>query len=276
MAKVSQTCRRRGAKVKQVPWIKEIINQLDYRVYTEAFCGSSALFLSLDPVRTEILNDKDEEIYNLHSVLKDNKLSTELFNEINYTPYSKSEFERARDSRPPENKVQRARRFLMISIMSMRAGEKTFDTAINKDDFVGRVNYWYNYPNSIKSFNKRLRGTVIEKMDGLACLEKYDRETALHYIDPPYYDHADKYECAVDHDELIKVIKGLVGYVILSGYDNLAYFTHLEKQGWEKLTRKAYAQGGHKRQECIWLNPALVFRLGNHQPVPLFEDIGAQ
>ena len=64
------------------------------------------------------------------------------------------------------------------------------------------------------------------------------------------------------HIELLETLKGLDGYVVLSGYENDIYDKHLE--GWAKYcttARIAAHRGTGIRKECVWLNPACVAAL---------------
>ncbi|GGD28888.1 hypothetical protein GCM10011335_35080 [Aureimonas glaciei] len=57
-----------------------------------------------------------------------------------------------------------------------------------------------------------------------------------------------------DHIRLLEVLRSLVGYVVLSGYDCPLYDDALK--GRTRLDRVSIDNGGNRRVESIWLNPA--------------------
>lgn len=59
-----------------------------------------------------------------------------------------------------------------------------------------------------------------------------------------------------EHVELLDLLNGLVGMVVLSGYPSELYESALS--GWHKVSRLAHADGGGERTECLWINPAAM------------------
>jgi DNA adenine methylase len=86
---------------------------------------------------------------------------------------------------------------------------------------------------------------------------------ALHYLDPPYlidggdeiyaYDMGER-----DHEELLDLVVGLKGAVVLSGYANPLYEEAL--RGWPVVTRRGYTFTHDERFECLWLSLAVLSR----------------
>ena len=122
---------------------------------------------------------------------------------------------------------------------------------------------WMNYPDKLASIEQRLAGVVIENGDALKCMQRYDREDCLHYVDPPYV-HATRSRHAAnngythemedaEHQELAQVLHDLSGYVVLSGYPSDLYD---ELYGdWKRVDREALADGARPRIESLWMNP---------------------
>ena len=55
-----------------------------------------------------------------------------------------------------------------------------------------------------------------------------------------------------DHIELLKVLAGHPGKVLLSGYDNELYNSILSD--WTKAQKDTQAEAGIKRTETLWMN----------------------
>ena len=88
---------------------------------------------------------------------------------------------------------------------------------------------------------------------------EYDSPDTLFYLDPPYmhetrtkdgryafeYDHG-------DHERLLRLVAGLKGKVVLSGYDNSLYASMLP--GWRVEKKATESMRRSQRIECLWLN----------------------
>ena len=90
-----------------------------HRTYCEPFGGSAAVFLAKAPAEVEIYNDADRSLVNLFRVIRDSDLCTKLHRVLEDTPYSRGEFELAKEQ--SDNPVEAARR-LIIRQRQSRAG----------------------------------------------------------------------------------------------------------------------------------------------------------
>ena len=78
------------------------------------------------------------------------------------------------------------------------------------------------------------------------------------YADPPYLHstrkkYLYKYEMTDnDHLEMLDVLIHHPGPVMISGYENDLYDFILKD--WTKIKKDAQAEGGAKREECLWMN----------------------
>jgi len=89
-------------------------------------------------------------------------------------------------------------------------------------------------------------------------MKAHDGKKTLHYVDPPYVPEtrdngADyRHEMTVeDHKQLAEVLNGLDGMVVLSGYRSKLYDELFAS--WERVERRALADGAKERTECLWL-----------------------
>ena len=55
-----------------------------------------------------------------------------------------------------------------------------------------------------------------------------------------------------DHEELLELLAGHPGKVLLSGYDNDLYNKMLH--GWNKTQKVTRAEGGRRRVKTLWMN----------------------
>ncbi len=260
-----------GAKLRLV---SRIVNSLPpHNAWVEAFCGSAALTLAKKPAPIEVINDLNGEIVNFFQQLREN--SEALCEAIALTPYAREEFLVSRDSQLPKDPLERARRFLVATMMpvngtygSTSAGF-SFSQSYTRGGKEARVNRWYNLPNRLAQAVERLRNVRIENRDARQLLDMFsNRPATLVYLDPPYFvKRSHKYVIdAADesfHKELLEICLKSRCMILLSGYNNTLYDSVLvKKAGWTKATirtktRDTSGQDYH-RTEVLWKNPCFV------------------
>ena len=241
-----------------------------HKVYVEPFCGVAGVFMSKKRARSEILNDLSGDVLNLLRVLADEETAAELADAVRATPYSRqihSEAWKMFAGGGTAEPVGRALNFLVRGAMS-HAGKGLlknpgFDARVNRDGFMGRVNYWRDYPDFAGAFTTRLRGVVLECLEASRVIDLYDGPETLFYLDPPYTPgewSGGVYEHEMDasaHAALCKRILNVEGHCLLSGYDNAIYRELLEGRGWAKQCKEVRTEGSKKR-ECVWLSPSVA------------------
>ncbi len=83
----------------------------------------------------------------------------------------------------------------------------------------------------LQSVSKRLNQVVIENLDFQRVLKNYDKEDALFYLDPPYYETEKYYPdrfLPEDHIRLKESLDGIKGKFVLS-YNDCCYVRELYK-----------------------------------------------
>ncbi|GIW57149.1 MAG: DNA adenine methylase [Candidatus Dojkabacteria bacterium] len=250
------------------------------RPYCEPYAGAANLFWRRAPAPIEVLNDTDKNIYTLYFVLRNSELREKFIEMVHLTPYSREFFKEAIGVlETTDDPVERAWAFYYLANSSF-GGKVNNVTPGNWGRSMVRNQpiTWFNKINNLDKIIKRLSNAYIDCIDGIKCIEYWDNESAVFYVDPPY--HPDSvswknfsryYSNYPDHDYHVKLANTLLqckGAVVLSGYDNPAYKI-LEDNGWIKLkydsiaylagTTKDNKQYGRisereKREECIWLN----------------------
>lgn len=258
-----------GSKNKIALQLSE--NLPPHNCWVEAFCGSAALTLRKDPAPIEIINDVDNEIVNFFEQLRNNQ--EELFRMIELTPYAEYELTIARE---PETEysisnVERARRFLVQSMMAINGvfGEQpggfSYSDSYSRNGHDARVNRWKNLPERLKPVIERLKNVRIENKDARKLLKRYlNRPATLVYLDPPYftkrtngYNH-EAFEINF-HSELLELANHAKCMIFISGYENDLYKDLLlAKDGWDKKELQTHTKdstgGVHARTEVVWMN----------------------
>ncbi|WP_439571215.1 DNA adenine methylase [Sphingomonas sp.] len=270
-----------GGKWLLAPWILGHLPR--HRVYVEPYGGAWSVGFRKPRSYAEIWNDLDDELVNLFRVLRDGDLGPRLVDLIRLTPFARSEFEDAYT--PSPDPVERARRLIVRSFMGHGSDGAS---GIYRTGFRGTSNRsgttpahdWANYPPAMRQIIDRIAGVVIESRPALDVMRKYDGPDTLHFVDPPYMigtrtraqrrpDNGGVYRHELtdaQHGELLEAVAGLQGMVILCGYPSAIYDNALP--GWERIERKAFADGALERTEVLWINPAAH---GAQRGGPLFE-----
>lgn len=240
-----------------------------HNCWVEAFCGSSALTLAKPPSMIEVINDIDYDIVNFFKQLRNNE--AELIRMVELTPYSRVELENARICSIEDSELERARKFLVQSMMAINGvfgevrGGFSYSQSYSRNGKDARVNRWVNLPERLNKVVKRLRDVRVERKDAAELLEMFaNRPASLVYLDPPYlakrtkgYNN-DQYEEEFHHN-LLKTAGKCKCMIFISGYDNELYNDMLsEERGWSKKTIYTITKGSNgssfNRSEVVWTN----------------------
>lgn len=255
--------RYHGGKWQLSPWI--ISHFPVHRVYVEPFGGAGSVLLKKKRSEVEIYNDMDDEMVNLFRVTRDK--GDELRQALELTPFARAEFDLSWEA--TGDQFERARRTVVRACMGRDSASATCAKKSSFRLYVGdkrtsTTQDWINYPVALGSIIARLRGVGIENYDAKKVMLKYDGAQTLHYADPPYVfstrgDSGRDYRhemCNSDHEDLLLFLSKLSGMVVLSGYDSELYQDTL--RGWQKFSRKSFADGANERNEILWVSPNCV------------------
>lgn len=251
-----------GGKFKMAQWI--ISHFPPHGLYCEPFGGAGSVLMQKPRAQGEIYNDLDGDVVNVFRVLRNCEQAKELEHLCRLTPFAYEEYKNAYE--PSDNPVERARRVIFRSFASIGSDGVTrrnagFRGLKNNDTSVTAAKEWSRYPNVIASFVERLQNVLIEQRDAIHLLDMYDRIETLFYIDPPYVMSTRSSSSVMysnelsddEHSKLANRLRSLQGKIVLSGYSSPLY-DELYK-GWRKVSKKATAQNGKGRVECLWLSP---------------------
>jgi DNA adenine methylase len=272
---------------------KQIISALPpHNAWVEAFCGSAALTLAKVPAPIEVINDLDGQVVNLFEQLRSN--SKALCKAIALTPYARAEFQKARQSPELAEPLEKARRFLVSTMMTVNGTIGTgtcgfsFSMSYAREEREARVNRWYNLPARLESVVERLRNVRVENRDARDLLRMFvDRPATLVYLDPPYFvkrDHGYTIDANDQqfHIELLEICQRAKCMILLSGYDNKLYRRMLRrKDGWTRKTIKTHTRdttgNDYARTEVLWMNAQFIkAKKTNRVPIRLSAEEKSQ
>lgn len=259
--------RYHGGKFLLAPWI--ISHFPKHKVYVECFGGAASVLMRKSRSYAEVYNDKWDTVVNVFKVLRDTKLAYELERQLRLTPFSRTDFEQCSEINISTEicPVEKARLTILRSFAgfgsaSTNAKHATGFRANSHRSGTTAAHDWNNFPDHIKSFVERLQGVTIENKDYQAVIDQHDGPETLIYLDPPYVhstrnmqrgNTAYAFEMTEqDHIDMANKLRGIKGMSVISGYDNDLYRELFKK--WQKMERKAFADGAVERTECLWLN----------------------
>jgi DNA adenine methylase len=208
---------------------KQIISLLPLKghtCYVEPFAGAAWVLFGKPPSPVEVLNDIDQELINFFRVVKEKP--EELIYSFEWELVSRAEFERLAALNPVNlTDIQRAHRFYYL-IMAGWGGEldyPRFQTSITDGGHGNRlIGALKNLKKRLDPVYERLRTVIIENLTWQDCLARYDRESTVMYLDPPYPGNGCNYAYNMrsweEHQHLVNTIVGARCKWVLSSYDS--------------------------------------------------------
>lgn len=197
----------------------------EHTCYVEPFAGAAWILFGKLPSPVEVLNDIDQELINFFRVLKHQ--SEALMASFEWELVSRAEFERLANLDPSTlSEIERAHRFYYL-IMAGWGGEldyPRFQTSISDGGHGNRlIGALKHLRKRLEPVHKRLSTVIIENLSWEACINRYDREKTVMYIDPPYPQNGCNYKHNMqdwnDHRRLANRLSEAKCKWILSSYD---------------------------------------------------------
>ena len=248
-----------GSKWSIANWI--ISHFPSHHSYLEPFFGSGAVLFTKKRSPIETVNDLDKDVVNLFRQIREN--TERLADTIYWTPYARSEYERAWAAQYTEtDPFQRAVDFYVR--MMMGHGFRTTGEKVGwKNDVQGReasyaAGYWCKTPEMIFEAAERLRKVQIENLPAVDLIRRFNFPNVLIYADPPYVlstRHGKQYRHEMtdeQHEELLDTLSNHRGPVLFSGYDSDLYRDILHDWHREEIPSRAQTSGA--RVEVLWMN----------------------
>lgn len=271
MAKCQSPFTHIGSKWNLASMLVETVMQADADAYVEPFAGSLAVLLNKPRHQTECVNDLDEDIVNFFTVLRDEP--EELIRLCELTPHARVEFDDCKALLEIiESPVERARCWWACKTLSINGKMQTFRSSpkVAVTDF----------PSRFAAISRRLQGVIIESIDALELIRRYDDPRTVFYLDPPYLGSTRsggaynvEMTRADHHEEFLRIITSCKGTVVLSGYPSELYDRVLcDTHGWTRAevevmsTLHVQGKSGAPRTEVIWANDYILGAFEEKQP----------
>ncbi len=270
-----------GGKHYLAPWI---IEQMPPHLhYVEPYFGGGSVLLARDPDRnwmgaeplpahqrgcSEVVNDRDGELMNFWTVLRDDELFHRLMRIVEATPVSQRMWEDA--VAPADSQVERAVRFFIRARQSRQGLGSSFITLSRNRTRRGmqeQVSSWLSALEGLPDVHQRLRRVVILSNDACDVILQQDGDKTHFYCDPPYLgpertsggEYGEFEMTEQQHRELLETLAKITGTFQLSGYQSPLYDDFAARQGWRcaeyQIDNKA--SGATQKQiktECLWMN----------------------
>lgn len=206
---------------------KQIIDILPaHTCYVEPFCGAAWVLFAKEPSDVEVINDIEGELINFFQIIKHHP--EDFIAAFDLELVSRLRFEQlaAQDVQQLDN-IARAHRFYYL-IMAGWGGEfhyPRFQTSISDGGHGNRlIGALKTLRQRIEPVHQRLSTVIIENLDWRDCIQRYDRDNVVMYVDPPYPGNGVNYTHNMrdwsQHEELALALAHTRAKWVLSSYDN--------------------------------------------------------
>jgi DNA adenine methylase len=209
-----------------IPWIggkRRLADRLipqfpPHTCYVEVFAGGAALFFMRPPAKVEVLNDINGDLVCLYRVVQHHL--EEFVRQFKWALSSRQVFKWLQETRPETlTDIQRAARFFYLQQQAYggKVAGQTWGTATTAPP----VNL-LRIEENLSAAHLRLAGAFVEKLEWHECIERYDREHTLFYLDPPYWE-MEGYGVAFEfaqYERMAEMMASMKGKAILSLNDH--------------------------------------------------------
>ena len=258
-----------------------------HKIYVEVFGGGGSLLFAKKPSPVEVYNDIDSGLVNFFRVLRDPEKFERFHKLVSLTPYSREEYYFCRDTwKDCEDEIERAYKWFVVARMSFSGdfgeGGWSYTISATSKNMASACSRWLSVIEDLPQIHQRIMRVQIDHKDFKGVFPTYDTPETLFYCDPPYVLNTRKgvryqYEMSLkDHEDLVKILLGLKGMVLLSGYKHPVY-DPLERAGWKRIdyetachaagrTRltgilgEGSAREKQPRTESVWISPNALVR----------------
>lgn len=249
---------------------KEIIAILpEHSCYVEPFAGAAWVLFAKPPSDVEILNDLDQELVSFFRVVKEKP--EELITSFDFELVSRAEFTRLAELNPSDlTELERAHRFYYL-IMAGWGGELNYPRFQTSTMDGGGGNRLIGGLKTLRTrlepIHNRLRSVIIENLPWEKCIERYDRENVVMYVDPPYPGNGCNYFHNMrdwnDHERLATRLNEAKCKWIVSSYDK-EEIRNLFKDSYISVVQSASGMSVKKNDNTRVLNKEIL--ITNYDP----------
>jgi DNA adenine methylase len=169
---------------------KEIIRYFPkHKLFVDMFFGAGGLFFNKPKSKYNIVNDIDDDVYNLFRQVVDNK--DELLETFLLTPICETQFKEWRNGKRENSNVLNAVRFLFLSNFSLYSEGSTlrFGTGERKRYVQERIDACFHFLKDVRIMNDDYQNVIGKIGFG----NERERKATLIYADPPYINAERRY-----------------------------------------------------------------------------------
>lgn len=234
-------------------------DHLESYIFIDGFGGGGSAIFSKDQYGVEIYNDLNRNLYSLFKVLQDSDLFIEFKKRCDLSPYSRDFRNEYKEKLKESNLslLDRAFMYFYVNRTSFNGvGSFNVNTSIRRK-ISKSVSDYLSSIDALPELHYRLSSVIIENMDIMDLLQKYNTPSTFYYLDPPYVHSTRKstarYEVEMSdaqHEQMIDVIVHHNAKFVISGYDNSIYNKLLDF-GFQK---KDFQSPHSDSIETIWWN----------------------
>lgn len=230
--------------------------------YVILFCGCAVELAWIPRTLGRVVNDLNVSIVTFFRVLREDDLRLQLCRRLRYTPDGRVVLDECwrilnlpKDELAKLDPVAHAWAFVVAHLLSFRGIENggwcphNHTTTRNLRNFETRLGEWVDLLQDVKLECDDYRGVV----------ERFDSENTHFSADAPYmpdtfdgvlYKHPFTIK---DHEDFLRVMRGIKGTAMICGYPHLLYDYFL--LDWRCLEFPGCSLNARqKRTDCLWLN----------------------
>lgn len=206
-----------GGKSRLAKRLVAMIADIPHRTYAEPFIGMGGVFLRRDQrPPAEVINDLSGDVSTFFRVLQRHYVA--FLDMLRFQITTRAEFDRLKAVDPTTlTDLERAARFLYLQRTTyggLREGVFGVRPVLS-----GRIDVTRMQP-VLEDLHLRLAGVTIERLPFDDFMRRYDRESTLFFIDPPYWGVEGLYGkelfSRADYEVLLARLRGLQGRFILT------------------------------------------------------------
>ncbi|WP_085025604.1 DNA adenine methylase [Ensifer aridi] len=174
-----------GGKRTLAPRLVGMIEATGHALYAEPFVGMGGVFFRRRRVpRAEVINDRNGDVVNLFRILQ--RHYPQFMDTLKFQITSRREFERLKACNPSTlTDLERAARFIYLQKLAFGGKVSGQNFGVQRKGSA-RFNLTRLAP-LLEDVHERLAGVVVENLDWLDFIDRYDRPGTLFYLDPPYF-----------------------------------------------------------------------------------------
>ncbi len=195
------------------------IDQVPHSSYVEPFCGMGGVFFRrTSKPSSEVINDLNKDVATLFRVARRHPAA--LMEELRFKISSRDDFERLKRLVPHDlTDIERAARFFFLQRCAFggRLTRRAFGVQRGAGAALFQADKALRY---IEKIHQRLQRVTIEALPYQEAIRRYDSETTLFYLDPPYWGSGDLYGLGEfkrsEFEELADILERINGRFILS------------------------------------------------------------